>query len=288
MLKTFESKYQEWFVEKKCPDNVNCNETELKELKQMPFMAMVSSVGKNDEKEMYNYLGGVQNDKRSAELDAAFKQEKSNFSIVIVVDMWNTGFDVPCLTLLYNDKPLQKHLLIQTISRVNRKYPGKEYGLIVDYIGIRDSMREAMKVYGGDTSVAPTADDVEQATTIFKDELGILKDLFTGYDLTPFLDVNCNPIERYTLLAKAAEYVFTSSDELSITNNNKTNKVPFKTYFLKTVQRMRSAYDICQPSGDLSEKDSVLAQCFMAVAGFVRKMGGTVDYDTDKMNRYVS
>lgn len=134
-------------------------------------MAMVSSVGSNDEKDMYDYLGGVKNDKRSEELDAAFKQEKSNFSIVIVVDMWITGFDVPCLTYLYNDKPLKKHLLIQTISRVNRKYPRKEYGMVIDYIGIRDNMREAMKVYGGDTSVAPTSDDVEQATSVFREEL---------------------------------------------------------------------------------------------------------------------
>ena len=66
--------------------------------------------------------------------------------------MWITGFDVPSLTYLYNDKPLKKHLLIQTISRVNRKYLGKDYGMIIDYIGIRDNMREAMKVYGGDTS----------------------------------------------------------------------------------------------------------------------------------------
>lgn len=87
---------------------------------------MVASVGKNDEEKMYNYLGGVRNDKRSEELDATFKQEKSNFRIVIVVDMWITGFDVPCLTYLYNDKSLKKHLLIQTISRVNRKYQGRE------------------------------------------------------------------------------------------------------------------------------------------------------------------
>lgn len=166
LLQKFKDKYPEWFEEKKSPDGVSVTEEELKELKLMPFMAMVSSVGSNDEKDMYDYLGGVKNDKRSEELDAAFKQEKSNFSIVIVVDMWITGFDVPCLTYLYNDKPLKKHLLIQTISRVNRKYPGKEYGMVIDYIGIRDNMREAMKVYGGDTSVAPTSDDVEQAKEI--------------------------------------------------------------------------------------------------------------------------
>ena len=114
LLLKFKDKYPEWFEEKKIPDGVPTMDEELKELKPMPFMAMVSSVRSNDEAEMYNYLGGVKNDKRSEELDAAFKQEKSNFRIAIVVDMWITGFDVPTLTYLYNDKPLKKHLLIQT------------------------------------------------------------------------------------------------------------------------------------------------------------------------------
>ena len=288
LLLKFKDKYPEWFEEKKTPDGVTATDAELKELKPMPFMAMVSSVGSNDETEMYNYLGGVKNDKRSEELDAAFKQEKSNFSIVIVVDMWITGFDVPSLTYLYNDKPLKKHLLIQTISRVNRKYPGKEYGMVIDYIGIRDNMREAMKVYGGDTSVAPTSDDVEQATSIFREELEILKALFTDYDLEPFLNPECNPVKRYKLLSKAAEYVFTSTQVLQTEGNGKTNQVSFKTYFLKSVKRMRTAYDICQPSGNLGEEESALAQCFMAIAGFVRKMSGTSDVDADTMNRAVS
>ena len=288
LLMKFKDKYPEWFEEKKVPDEVTATEEELKELKPMPFIAMVSSVGSNDEEEMYNYLGGVKNDKRSEDLDAAFKQEKSNFSIVIVVDMWITGFDVPSLTYLYNDKPLKKHLLIQTISRVNRKYLGKDYGMIIDYIGIRNNMREAMKVYGGDTSVAPTEDDVEQATSVFREELEILKDIFNGYDLKPFLDPNCDPVERYRLLSKAAEYVFVSTEVLQSESSKGTNQVSFKTYFLKTVKRMRSAFDICQPSGNLGEEESALAQCFMAIAGFVRKMSGTSEVDTDTMNRAVS
>ena len=175
LLLKFKDKFPEWFEEKQVPEGTDITDEELKKLKPMPFIAMVSSVGKNDEQNMYNYLGGVKNDKRSEELDAAFKQEKSNFRIVIVVDMWITGFDVPCLTYLYNDKPLKKHLLIQSISRVNRKYPGKEYGMVIDYIGIRDNMREAMKIYGGNTSVAPTSDDVEQATLVFREELEVQK-----------------------------------------------------------------------------------------------------------------
>ena len=288
LLEKFREKYPEWFVEKKVPDGVSLSKEELAKRKPMPFMAMVASVGSNDKPELYNYLGGVKNDKRSETLDATFKDEQSNFRIVIVVDMWITGFDVPCLTYMYNDKPLQKHMLIQTISRVNRKYPGKEYGLIVDYIGIRDNMREAMKIYGGNTSVAPTADDVEQATNAFRDELGVLKQLFTGYDLTPFLSEKIDPVERYRALTSAAEHVFASTEELNTESRNGTQKVSFKTYFLKTVKRMRVAYDICQPSGELHEDESALAQCFMAIAGFVRKMSGTSDVDTDTMNRNVS
>ena len=288
LLLKFKEKYPEWFEEKKTPDWITATKQELNQLKPMPFMAMVSSVGSNDEAEMYNYLGGVKNDKRSEELDAAFKQEKSNFHIVIVVDMWITGFDVPSLTYMYNDKPLKKHLLIQTISRVNRKYPGKEYGMIVDYIGIRDNMREAMKVYGGNNSVAPTSDDVEQATSVFREELEILKSQFTGYDLTPFLNPNCDPVERYKLLSKAAEYVFLSTKLLNTEGNGGSYQVSLKTYFLKTVKRMRGAFDICQPSGNLKEDESALAQCFMAIAGFVRKMSGTSEVDTDTMNRAVS
>ena len=289
LLKIFQEKYPEWFIEKKHPDNVKVTNEELNKLSPMPYMAMVASVGKNDEADMYNYLGGVKNDKRTSDLDTAFKQPKSNFNIVIVVDMWITGFDVESLTFLYNDKPLQKHLLIQTISRVNRKYAGKDYGMVIDYIGIRDNMREAMKVYGGNTSVAPTEDDVEQAKTLFREELEIIKALFNGYDLMPFLNPECDPIERYTLLAKAAEYVFVSTLQLNIMNNEKTNskKVSFKTYFLKTVKRMRTAYEVCQPSGILTDEESALAQCFMAIAGFVRKMNGTSHIDTDIMNTNV-
>jgi len=291
LLKKFQEKYPEWFVEKKAPDGVKLSDEELRDLKPMPFMAMVASVGKDDPTDMYNYLGGVKNSTRSEDLDTAFKQDNSNFHIVIVVDMWITGFDVPSLTYMYNDKPLKKHLLIQTISRVNRKFPGKDYGFIIDYIGIRDNMREAMKIYGGDTSVAPSADDVEQATGVFREELEILKNLFAGYDLEPFLDPNGDPAKRYRLLAKAAEYVFISSQELQTESKSgkSVQKVSFKTYFLKTVKRMRAAYDICQPSGELGEEESALAQCFMAIAGFVRKMNGTdTELDTETMNRRVS
>ena len=290
LLLKFKEHYPEWFIERKTPEDIEATPEELKELKEVPTIAMVASVGSNDEPDMYNYLGGLKNDQRSDKFDAAFKQPKSNFRIVIVVDMWITGFDVECLTYMYNDKPLQKHSLIQTISRANRKYPDKKYGLIIDYIGIRDQMLEARKIYGGDSTLAPNEDDVEQATLLFREYLEILVNLLKGYDLTPFLDVNTDPATRYTLLAKAAEYVFASNETLNSVSKDgkKTKKVTFKTYFLKAVKRMRNAYDICQPSGELGEQESALAQCFMAIAGMVYKMNGTDAPDTDTMNRKVA
>ena len=290
LLMKFKAHYPEWFEERKVAEGQEATREELKKLKPMPTIAMVASVGSNDAAEMYNYLGGVNNDKRSDDLDAAFKQVKSNFRVVIVVDMWITGFDVECLTYMYNDKPLQKHTLIQTISRANRKFPGKEFGLIVDYIGIRDQMLEARKMYGGEGSVALSKDDIEQATLLFREMLEILKSLFKNYDLTPFLDADTDPATRYTLLAKAAEYVFSSNEAFNTTNNDgkKVKKVGFKTYFLQYVKRMRKAYDLCQPSGELGEEESALAQCFMAIAGMVYKMNGTDAPDTDTMNRRVA
>ena len=291
LLCQFRTKYPEWFVEKKHPDDMEIPSDKLSELEETPFIAMVASVGANDLPEMYNYLGGVKNDWRKDVLDAAFRMPESNLRIVIVVDMWITGFSVDTLTYMYNDKPLQKHGLIQTISRVNRKYPGKDYGLIIDYIGIHDNMLEAMKMYGGGQGgMGPSEDDIEQATEIFHEYLEIIKSLFKDFDLAPFIDKNTSDVQRYKLLNIAAEYVYKSTQELNFENKGTkaAKKVSFKTYFLKTVKLMRAAYDICQPSGGLADEESALAQSFMAIAGFVRKMSGTTDLDADSMNNYVA
>lgn len=290
LLTIFQRRYPEWFVERKTPEGIEVNQEELDKLQPMPMMAMVASVRKNDKKEMYDYLGGTKNDKRSDRFDAMFKKEYSNFRIVIVVDMWITGFDVDCLTYMYNDKPLQKHALIQTISRTNRKYPGKEYGLIIDYIGIRDQMLEARKMYGGENSVALTNDDIVLATNLFRELLAELKNIFKDYDLAPFLNPQSDAATRYRLLAKAAEHVFTSHEIFNLADDKekKVRKVSYKTYFLRKVKEMRHAHDICQPSGELGEEESALAQCFMAIAGMVRKMNGTDAPDAETMNRRVA
>ena len=108
-------------------------------------------------------------------LDKQFKNDNSNFKIAIVVDMWITGFDVPSLAVMYINKPLQKHTLIQTISRVNRVFEGKEKGLVVDYIGIKNDMMEAVKRYGS-VQESPI-DEITISLGIFRNHLAMIDDL---------------------------------------------------------------------------------------------------------------
>ena len=200
--------------------------------------------------------------------------------------MWITGFDVPCLTYLYNDKPLQKHTLIQTVSRVNRKYPGKDYGYIIDYIGIRNNMMEAMKQYGGDT-FGPSEDDVQQALGALLVELELIKQLFVGFDLTPFTDKDSKPFERLECLGDASEHILTLSKMYNVAKDSKKPKeVDAKTFFLAHVKRLKVAYDICQPSNVMNHEQLSLSQCFMCVATYIRKASGE-KHDTESMNRVV-
>ena len=283
LLTKFMNQRPEWFEERKAPDGLDVPAKEQSELIPMPTIAMVATRGKNDPKDMFDYLGDK---KRIKTLEDAFKQEYSNLRIVIVVDMWITGFDVPCLTYLYNDKPIQKHTLVQTVSRVNRKYPGKEFGYIIDYIGIRAKMTEAMKVYGGD-SFGPTEDDVQQALGALIVELELIKQLFTGFDLSPFTDKEAKPLDRLDCLQNAAEYVLTLTKMYNVAKDGaKPKTVDAKTFFFAHVRRLKVAYDICQPANALSHEQLALSQCFMCVASYIRKASGG-KHDTKSMNRTV-
>jgi type I restriction enzyme R subunit len=283
LLQKFKSQKPEWFEEKKSPDDSKLTPYELRKLSPMPTIAMVATRGKDDPADMYEYLGDKPRNKK---LDDAFKMENSNFRIVLVVDMWITGFDVPCLSFLYNDKPLQKQTLIQTISRVNRKYEGKEFGFIIDYIGIRDNMMEAMRKFGGE-SFGPSEDDVQQALEALIIELQIIKEVFTGFDINPFTNSTTSPLERLECLSSAADFVITSTELLKLSSERgKPKSVGVKTFFLTHVKRMRTAYDICQPSNVLTNEQLSLAQCFMAVASYIRKTSGE-KHDAESMNRAV-
>ncbi len=88
-------------------------------------------------------------------LDEKFKDEKDNLRLVFVCAMWITGFDVPTCSTIYLDKPMRAHTLMQTIARANRVAPGKESGLIVDYVGIFRALQSALATYARPTTRQP-------------------------------------------------------------------------------------------------------------------------------------
>lgn len=261
----------DWFEEKKALNELTLTADEKEKLHDVAYVNLVCTRDANDEKDLYNALGDKEHRKF---LDAEFKSTKSNFHIAIVVDMWITGFDVPCLTMLYNDKPLSKHTLIQTISRVNRKYKDKEYGVVIDYLGIREEMKKAMKKYGGD----PTSkEDLETAHEIFSNEIQILKEMLSKLDFTPFFGEN--NLARMQFLQTAAEYIIANSVE-------KKGQLSFIRKYQAHVRRLRSAYNILNPAGELNDEETQWAQCFMGIASYVTKMTAG-EHNTEEMNRHV-
>jgi type I restriction enzyme R subunit len=202
-------------------------------------------------------------------LDKQFKNNDSNFKIAIVVDMWITGFDVPSLAVMYIDKPLQKHTLIQTISRVNRVFDGKDMGLVVDYIGIRQDMLEAIKKYGG-----PQESPVEEiafSLAVFRNQLALIGELLHGFDASMFF--SGEPLERLLCLDAAAEYVQISKD--------------MESRFMDLSRKMKAAYEICFPSGELTDEETAKAQFYLAVRSIIYKQTKGDAPDAEVMNRVV-
>ena len=159
----------EWNEVLVAEEGVELSEKDQKEIKPMERIKMIMTRGKDDDETLYNLLGTKEYRK---ELDRQFKNAKSNFKIAIVVDMWLTGFDVPFLDTIYIDKPIQQHNLIQTISRVNRKFEGKNKGLVVDYIGIKKQMNLALAKYNkGDED---NFEDIGESLIIVRNHLDLL------------------------------------------------------------------------------------------------------------------
>ena len=271
LFKIMREMQPDWFENKKALNELTLTADEKEKLSAIPYVNMVMTRDQNDEKELYNLLGDKEHRKF---LDTEFKSEKSNFHIAIVVDMWITGFDVPFLTMLYNDKPLSKHTLIQTISRVNRRYKTKEYGFVIDYIGIREEMKKALKKYGGEL---PPQEDLDIAHQILQNELKIVQELLAKLNFTPFF--GDNDMARLQFIQEAAEYILANTVE-------KKGVVSFKKRIYEHVKRIRSAYSICSPAGILTDEEVMWSQCFMGISSYAKKMSAT-DHDEEAMNKHV-
>ena len=256
----------EWTVVKAADESVELTEKDKRELKPIERIKMIMTRGKDDPKEMYDLLGTKDYRK---ELDRQFKNDKSNFKIAMVVDMWLTGFDVPFLDSIYIDKPIQQHNLIQTISRVNRKFEGKNKGLVVDYIGIKKQMNLALAKYNkGDQN---NFEDIIESLVVVRNHLDLLAKIFHRFDSSGYF--NGAPLQQLNTLNLASEYVQATKD--------------LETRFIGLVKRLKAAYDICAGSEQLTQSERDQTHFYLAVRSIVVKLTKGDAPDTAQMNARV-
>lgn len=253
----------EWAEIKVCDEGVELSEKEKQEIKPMERLKLVMTRDKDDPKKLYDMLGTKDYRK---ELDRQFKNVKSNFKIAVVVDMWLTGFDVPFLDTMYIDKPVKRHNLIQTISRVNRKFETKEKGLVVDYIGIKRQMNLALAHYNKADS--QNFEEIEQSIVVVKDHLDLLNKIFHNFDATPYF--TGSPLEQLNCLNMAAEFVQVTQE--------------IEKRFMHMVKRLKAAYDICCGSDALGQDERDLIHFYLAVRTIVFKLTKGDAPDTAQMN----
>lgn len=183
-----------------------------------------------------------------------FKRKDGSIKIAIVVDMWLTGFDVTDLDVMYIDKPMKGHNLMQAIARVNRVNVGKESGLIVDYIGIKRSLEEALNTYTARDKELNLRDIQDTAKSILEEKLSILDEMFFHVDKKGFFG-GTNSV-RLKAIQNGADFVLSTDD--------------IKKAYLQLTKQLKDAYVVAIGILDEDYKKKVLY--YLAVRHFVQKV----------------
>lgn len=228
---------------------------------------IVTSSNKDDEK-----MREVIKDKKYRDYIANdFKNKNGKTKIVIVVDMWLTGFDVPDLDVMYIDKPMKGHNLMQAIARVNRIYAGKNSGLIVDYIGIFKSINNALSIYTKRDKETNMKDIRNAAKTLIYDNLSILNELFYNVDKSKF---NSNiELEKFRAIQEGTDFVL--KDE-KLTKD-----------FMEVTRIIKNAYVIVLGILDLNKKVEI--NYYLAIRHFIQKLEYSKSpYSLTRINERVS
>ncbi|HNQ64404.1 MAG TPA: type I restriction endonuclease subunit R [Smithella sp.] len=157
-----------------------------------------------------DWQGHIRNKPRREELAKRFKDPQDPFKIVIVRDMWLTGFDAPCLHTMYVDKPMRGHGLMQAIARVNRVFKDKPGGLVVDYLGLADQLKYALANYTESGGKGQTAIDQEEAVAVMLERYEICCGIFHGFDWAVWK--KGIPQARLSVLPAAQEHVLAQED----------------------------------------------------------------------------
>ena len=160
------------------------------------------------------------------------KEPNDTLQLVIVVDMWLTGFDVPCLHTLYIDKPMQGHNLMQAIARVNRVYKDKPGGLVVDYLGIASDLKKALSFYSKSRGKGDPAILQEQAISLFLEKIEIISQMFHRFGYKKYFKLNTS--EKLSFILSAQEHILNQQDG--------------KSRFIKEVTALSKAFALSMPS----------------------------------------
>jgi type I restriction enzyme R subunit len=152
----------------------------------------------------------IRNKPRREALAKRFRDPADPFQIVIVRDMWLTGFDAPSLHTMYLDKPMRGHGLMQAIARVNRVFKDKPGGLVVDYLGIAEELRQALATYTESGGAGGTTVDQAQAVALMQEKLEVCRGLFHGFDWSYWL--TGSPQQRLGVLPAAQEHILAQDD----------------------------------------------------------------------------
>ncbi len=184
----------------------------------------------------------IRNKARREALAQRFRDPADPFRIVIVRDMWLTGFDAPSLHTMYLDKPMRGHGLMQAIARVNRVFRDKPGGLVVDYLGLADELRQALAVYTESGGTGDTALDQAVAIAVMREKVEICRGLFHGFDWSRWT-IGSAP-ERVSLLPQAQEHILALPDG--------------KARLLRAVAELSRAFALAVPSDEaLAVRDDV-------------------------------
>ncbi len=212
----------------------------------------------------------IRNKPRREALAKRFKNAKDPFKLVIVRDMWLTGFDAPCMHTMYVDKPMRGHGLMQAIARVNRVFRDKPGGLVVDYLGLADQLKKALAAYTESGGHGKTAIDQEEAVAVMLEKYEICCDLFHGFDWS--LWTTGKPAERLGLLPLAQEHILSQEDG--------------KERLLKVVSELSAAFALSVPHDKAIEiRDDV--GFFQAVRAALAKSTGDKQKSAEDLDHAV-
>ncbi|MBQ8261178.1 MAG: type I restriction endonuclease subunit R [Lachnospiraceae bacterium] len=226
---------------------------------------VVLTSNNQDDTEWHDIIG---NKKYREDLMIEFKDEKSDFKIAIVVDMWLTGFDVPSMATMYIDKPMKGHNLMQAIARVNRVYKDKEAGLIVDYIGMAAELKKALSQYTKrDQDKVP---DLSVAYAIAMGKLEAMRDFFYGFDYSVFFGESDS--ERLNIIMKGVNYALAFDEEE-------------KKLFIREATALSQAESLCRSMLDIHTKQEI--EFFKSIKAGLCKWTRVGGMTTNEMNVHI-